>query len=60
LPADPAGYTDCASAFLPLGRLMRAASQIKDLDEAQAKSRALLILYFQVTVAFLGRDAGSI
>ena len=32
----------------------------KDLDDAQAASRALVILYFQVSFSFAGRDLGSV
>src|SRR5689334_5908550 len=46
-------------AFLPLGRLMRAASQIKALDDAQATSRVLRHLNFHVSLALLGREDGS-
>src|SRR5580765_4489023 len=58
LPAASAGYTLMAMAFLPLGKFIFAASHTKAFDEAQAKSREELILYFQVQVAFVGLDSG--
>ena len=46
------GYTDCASAFFPLGRLIFAASQIKAFEAAHATSRAFLHTKCQVLFPF--------
>ena len=52
------GYTLIASAFLPPGKFIFAASQINDFDEAQATSLALFILKCHVNLAFCGLDDG--
>src|SRR4051812_25656986 len=50
------GYALIASDFLPLGRLMRAASHTKALDAAHATSRAFVILKRHVRLAPEGLD----
>src|SRR3989337_1627310 len=54
------GYTDIASDFLPPGRFILAASQTKAADDAQATSRELVHLNFQVSLSFDGRLRGSV
>src|SRR3954462_5566881 len=48
-----------ARLFLPLGRFIRAASQTKAFDAAQATSLAFWILKCQVSVLLEGLDLGS-
>src|SRR4026208_2115031 len=57
-PFDSSGYTLIASAFLPPGKLILAASHIKLFEDAQATSLALFILKCQVRRSSCGRDNG--
>src|SRR5687768_8946234 len=59
-PFDSSGYTLIAKAFLPPGKFILAASQIKLLEDAQATSLAFVILKCHVSLDFCGRDDGSV
>ena len=52
------GYNDCASDFLPLGRLIRAASHTKPAEAAQATSRVLTHRKRHVSRLWAGRVDG--
>jgi hypothetical protein len=55
------GYADCASACLPPGRSMRAASHTYALDAPKATSRVSCMRKCQVSVPpCFGRLAGSV
>src|SRR5579859_2384563 len=53
------GYIDSASAFFPLGKLIRAASHTKPAEAAQATSRVLTQWNFHVSRFAAGRVDGS-
>ena len=60
-PTLSTGYADMAKVGFPLGKLIRAASKIKEAEDAQATSLAFSILNFHVKVEVrVGLEFGSV